>query len=252
MAENMRQHRKVPESCPEGFKRRYTVERGDTMFLIARRFDIELSRLIQANPHIEDPARLNVGDVLCVPGDPDFQCPPGTDTYTVQSGDTMIDIARRFGVTLEALIGNNPQIENPNLIFPGDVICIPIGRPLLPCCITLTSRELDISGSAVFFEFEALGRFSVGFLVQDAPPPHEFGNFNSYIAEVVVRESEVYDTRLYTVMSESTLMAGRTIFTRPEGETELPVTTGVFVRPVHLQTGDKGPAIVRGSLQECL
>lgn len=47
--------------------------------------------------------------------------------YTVQSGDTLYLIARRFGVTLDALIAANPGIRDPNLIYPGQVITIPVG-----------------------------------------------------------------------------------------------------------------------------
>lgn len=42
--------------------------------------------------------------------------------YTVQSGDTLGDIARANGITLEELLKKNPQIANVNLIYPGDEI----------------------------------------------------------------------------------------------------------------------------------
>ncbi|HEX7593022.1 MAG TPA: LysM domain-containing protein, partial [Anaerolineae bacterium] len=41
-------------------------------------------------------------------------------SYTVQSGDTLYGIARKFGVTVAA---NN--IANPKLIKPGQVLTIP-------------------------------------------------------------------------------------------------------------------------------
>lgn len=47
--------------------------------------------------------------------------------YTVQSGDTLFLIARRFGVTLDALIVANPGIRDPDLIYPGQVITVPVG-----------------------------------------------------------------------------------------------------------------------------
>jgi spore coat assembly protein SafA len=47
------------------------------------------------------------------------------NNYVVVSGDTMWDIAIRHGVTLTALINANPHIENPSLIFPGQVLTIP-------------------------------------------------------------------------------------------------------------------------------
>ena len=45
--------------------------------------------------------------------------------YTVRKGDTLWGIAKRFGVSLTALIAANPQIKNPNLIYPGDRVYIP-------------------------------------------------------------------------------------------------------------------------------
>ena len=45
--------------------------------------------------------------------------------YTVRKGDTLWGIARRYGVTLSQLIAANPQIKNPNLIYPGNEVRIP-------------------------------------------------------------------------------------------------------------------------------
>lgn len=47
--------------------------------------------------------------------------------YTVVKGDTLWDIARAKGVSLSSLIAANPQIKDPNLIFPDQVINIPGG-----------------------------------------------------------------------------------------------------------------------------
>ena len=48
-----------------------------------------------------------------------------TSSYTVQSGDWLSKIANKFGVTLGALINANPQITNPDLIYPGQQVKIP-------------------------------------------------------------------------------------------------------------------------------
>ena len=45
--------------------------------------------------------------------------------YLVKKGDTLWGIAKRCGVSLTALIAANPQIKNPNLIYPGDRVTIP-------------------------------------------------------------------------------------------------------------------------------
>jgi putative chitinase len=47
--------------------------------------------------------------------------------HTVRSGDTLSAIARQNGVSLQALIQANPQITNPNLIYPGQAVTIPAG-----------------------------------------------------------------------------------------------------------------------------
>ncbi len=57
--------------------------------------------------------------------------------YTVQPGDTMFLIAQKFGIDLDALIAANLQIENPDLIYPGQVIDVPV-IPSSPGQVSLT------------------------------------------------------------------------------------------------------------------
>ena len=47
-----------------------------------------------------------------------------TPTYTVQGGDTLGAIAKKFNVTVAALVAEN-NLENPNLIRPGQMLKIP-------------------------------------------------------------------------------------------------------------------------------
>ena len=47
------------------------------------------------------------------------------ETYTVREGGALWGIAKRYDVTLAAQIAANPQIKNPNLIYPGDKVLIP-------------------------------------------------------------------------------------------------------------------------------
>ncbi|MBQ9107045.1 MAG: SafA/ExsA family spore coat assembly protein [Clostridia bacterium] len=46
-------------------------------------------------------------------------------SYTVQQGDTMWKIAKRYNVSPKELIKANPQVDNPSLIFPGQSIYLP-------------------------------------------------------------------------------------------------------------------------------
>ncbi|MED3574384.1 CAP domain-containing protein [Cytobacillus praedii] len=45
--------------------------------------------------------------------------------YVVVEGDTLWKIAKIHQISLEQIIPSNRQLENPNLIFPGQVIAIP-------------------------------------------------------------------------------------------------------------------------------
>ena len=46
-------------------------------------------------------------------------------SHTVQRGDTMWKLAVQYQVGTSEIIDANPQIANPNLIYPGDVLTIP-------------------------------------------------------------------------------------------------------------------------------
>lgn len=48
--------------------------------------------------------------------------------HRVVSGDTMWKISRSYGVSLNSLINANPQIKNPSLIYPNDIIYVPDGK----------------------------------------------------------------------------------------------------------------------------
>lgn len=55
-----------PTAPTQGCAYEYTVKRGDSYYLISKRLGVPLRDLIAANPNI-NPARLTVGDVLCIP-----------------------------------------------------------------------------------------------------------------------------------------------------------------------------------------
>ena len=72
----------------------YTVKRGDSFYLIAHKLGVPLRDLLAANRDIH-PARLMVGDVLCIPREEDDAPPAGTGSGgtgstggTTNSGNT--------------------------------------------------------------------------------------------------------------------------------------------------------------------
>ena len=113
----------APPGCPGGHL--VVVRPGDTLFAIAQRFRVPLEAVIAANPQLADPDRIEPGQIVCVPRSPG-RC-EGVP-YVVQPGDTLFAIAQRFGVDLEALTAANPQITNPDRIWPGEVVCVPTAR----------------------------------------------------------------------------------------------------------------------------
>jgi hypothetical protein len=60
------------------------------------------------------------------PAPPPAQRPPAAtpapQTYTVQPGDTLGAIASKNGTTVDAIVHANPQISDPDNIYPGELI----------------------------------------------------------------------------------------------------------------------------------
>jgi spore coat assembly protein SafA len=52
--------------------------------------------------------------------------PGQTDVYYVRAGDTLWKIARKYMTVLETVIKANPSLSNPDLIYPGDQIAVPL------------------------------------------------------------------------------------------------------------------------------
>ncbi|MCL6589624.1 MAG: LysM peptidoglycan-binding domain-containing protein [Firmicutes bacterium] len=115
-----------PGPCPGGFL--YSLRAGDTFFSLARRFNITLQALISANPGV-DPGQLQIGQQVCIPAPapPPFPCPGGF-LYTISPGDTFFSLARRFGVTVDAIIAANPGVD-PAKLLVGQQLCIPVPAP---------------------------------------------------------------------------------------------------------------------------
>lgn len=94
----------------------YTVQRGDTLYSIAKRFDLTVDELKNYNNLINN--TLSVGQRLII----------GEKTtgnlYTVQRGDTLYSIAKKFNVTIDELrnannLGTNTLSIGQTLVIPG-------------------------------------------------------------------------------------------------------------------------------------
>ena len=55
---------------------------------------------------------------------------PTAQTYTLKTGDTLLKIAKKFGLTLDQLLAaNKDTIKDPDKIKVGQVIVIPVPPP---------------------------------------------------------------------------------------------------------------------------
>jgi LysM repeat protein len=115
-----------PETGPTGGATTYTVQRGDWLYAIARKFGVSVAALQAANPSVTSNV-VYPGQVLNIPARGTGAPPPNPKNlvrYTVQYGDTLFSIAVRFHTTTYALqIANH--LANSNFIYPGQVLTIP-------------------------------------------------------------------------------------------------------------------------------
>ena len=119
----------------------YTVQRGESLAIIAAKFNTTYLVLAQMNG-IENPDILHVGQVLQVPAPAGTPAPsagaeqppaaqPTTGTYTVQRGDSLALIAAQFDINYFELARLN-GITNPDVLRVGQVLQVPGAPPPPP------------------------------------------------------------------------------------------------------------------------
>ena len=95
----------------------YTVKNGDTLYSIARKYNLTVDDLKKMNNLIND--NLTVGQKLNVKN-----TDQKTDTiYVVQKGDTLYKIANKYGVNIDTLKSVNQL--NSNILSIGEILKIP-------------------------------------------------------------------------------------------------------------------------------
>ena len=166
--------------------------------------------------------------------------------YTVNPGDTMFIISSIFRMNLSELIRANPHISNPNVIFPGDVLCVP-GQISFPCCVTLDvvqPSELGEAGVAlVYTSFVGTQAVSVMAVIGTLP-----AGFDSLVAEVDIPNQLTTRQQLYPSPQTPPTFSGTLSF--PTAASLTPDTI-IRVFPANSTTGNQGPVRMQGSLNHC-
>lgn len=111
-----------PSSSPNT----YIVQKGDTLSALARRYGTSVSALVAANsmPSANEP--LRIGQTLVISRNINKPAAATPGVHSVQPGDTLYAIARRYGVSPAALMqANGLTPATANTIRVGTTLRIP-------------------------------------------------------------------------------------------------------------------------------
>ncbi|MDR2397304.1 MAG: M23 family metallopeptidase [Spirochaetaceae bacterium] len=110
----------------------HIVQGGDTIYSIARSYQIDIDTLMKANG-ITDPQKLPIGKRLNVPS----AKTAGFTEYQVLKGDTLYSIARRHAISLDTLRKTN-GLGASYVLKEGDLLKIPLNEPEKEVPVTRT------------------------------------------------------------------------------------------------------------------
>ena len=97
----------------------YTVKKGDSLYKIANQYNTSVSELIRLNNLTT--SNLSIGQILKVPTS-GSSSGTSTRTYTVQKGDSLYSIAKKFNTTVDSIKRKNNL--KTNLLSVGQKINI--------------------------------------------------------------------------------------------------------------------------------
>ncbi len=121
----------APAPAPPTHPTTHVVRRSDTPYNIAKRYGISVAELERAN-HLTPPYVLYIGAVLTLPpnavgGAPRIGVAEASGhmrIHTVQSGDTLYNVSRRYGRSVDALKSVN-KLSPPYELTIGQLLLIP-------------------------------------------------------------------------------------------------------------------------------
>jgi len=97
----------------------YTVEKGDSLWKIANRYQTTVQSILNMN-RLKG-SNLQIGQVLMIPSGQISSQPLKTESYKVKKGDSPYLIARKFRMNLHEFLKLN-QLTPKSTIFPGQLV----------------------------------------------------------------------------------------------------------------------------------
>lgn len=138
----------IPER-PRYYATKYTVVRGNSVFGIAKKFNLKPDTILWANYDVlkDDPHSLKPGQVLTIP-------PTDGIYYQWQENDTLEGVAKKFKATVDDILnwpGNQIDLANPT-IKAGTWVMIPGGEReyiqwLIPTVARGSSGTANVGGA---------------------------------------------------------------------------------------------------------
>ena len=104
----------VAKAGPQAHPDQIVVGKGETLYMIARRYDLPVRSILDAN-HLEPPFTLAAGTTLTLPQE---------HFHTVRAGDTLYSISRLYGVEVSTLASFN-RLAAPFAIRVGETLSLP-------------------------------------------------------------------------------------------------------------------------------
>jgi LysM repeat protein len=176
-------------------------------------------------------------------------CPEGfKGRYVVSPGDSLYILSQIFRVRLEALYSVNNHIPNPNILYPGDILCVPALIPI-PCCIELQKkgRVPFGTGATAYANFGPRGGQSISVLAT-LPVPSYFGNYDIYITTAYLKDIGGFGNQLFPTSEDPPTWSSRINLPTV---VSLSSDVRITIQPSSSETGSSGPVIYESSLSEC-
>ena len=184
------------KGIPETNNEIYFVKSGDTLYGIASRFGVsvdELKRYNNLNSNV-----LSIGQQLYVPTGQMVEEIIGTnyDTYVVKTGDSLFNIASRYGISVDELKSTNNL--DSDVLFVGQQLLVPTSSNIIDTDITNYVDYRVVSGDTLY---SIASRYGIS--VDELKSINNLVNNNLSVSQVI--KVPMMDTTIYTVKRGDTL-----------------------------------------------